>query len=555
MLSIIVRFCLDNKLIVGLFLLGFTLWGVIHAPFDLGFNFLPKDPVAVDAIPNLGENQQIVFTEWPGRSPQDIEDQITYPLTTALLGVSGVKEVRSNSMFGFSSIYVIFEEGVDFYWSRSRLLEKLNSLPEGLLPDGVQQTLGPDATALGQIYWYTLEGRDKEGNPTGGWNLDELRSIQDYYVKYSLSSAKGVSEVASIGGYVKEYQIDVKPAAMKSYDVSLMDIMKSVKNSNLDVGARTMEINRVEYLVRGLGYIENLEDLENTVVKSYEHTPVRLQDIANITYGPAPRRGILDKGGAEAVGGVVVARHGANPMQVIENVKDKIKEVEGGLPTKELDDGTISQIEIVPFYDRAELIQETIGTLEEALSLEILITIIVVLIMVMNLRASVLISGVLPIAVLMTFIAMKYMDVTANIVALSGIAIAIGTMVDMAIVLVENIVRHLNNASADEPKLQVIYRGTTEVASAVVTAVLTTIISFIPVFTMQGAEGKLFIPLAYTKTFALIAAILVSIIIIPTLAYLFFSIKVQAIKIRRTLQGVILAGGIFVAIQYVVWAV
>jgi len=554
MLNKIIKYFLENRLITVILLLLLIGWGIIVSPFEWKTEMLPNDPVPVDAIPNLGENQQIVFTKWMGKSPQDIEDQITYPLTTSLLGIPGVKTIRSSSMFGFSSIYVIFEDDVDFYWSRTRILEKLNSLPQDLLPEGVQPSLGPDATALGQIYWYTLEGRDKEGNPTGGWNLDELRSIQDYYVKYSLSSAKGVSEVASIGGYVKEYQINVKPAAMKSYDVSLMDIMKSVKNSNLDVGARTMEINRAEYLVRGLGYIENLEDLENTVVKSYNHTPVRLQDIADITYGPAPRRGILDKGGAEAVGGVVVARHGANPMQVIENVKDKIKEVEGGLPTKELDDGTTSQIEIVPFYDRGELIQETIGTLEEALSLEILITIIVVLIMVLNLRASVLISGVLPIAVLMTFIAMKYMDVTANIVALSGIAIAIGTMVDMAIILVENIIRHLDRASPDESKLKVIYEGTTEVASAVVTAVLTTIISFIPVFTMQGAEGKLFIPLAYTKTFALIAAILVSIIIIPTLAYIFFSIKVHAKRIKRAIQGLILAGGIFIAIQYVVWA-
>jgi len=554
MLNKIIKYFLENRLITILLLVLLIAWGIIVSPFEWKTDILPNDPVPVDAIPNLGENQQIVFTKWAGRSPQDIEDQITYPLTTSLMGIPGVKTIRSSSMFGFSSIYVIFEDDVDFYWSRTRILEKLNSLPQDLLPDGVQPSLGPDATALGQIFWYTLEGRDKKGNPTGGWDLHELRSIQDYYVKYSLSSAKGVSEVASIGGHVKEYQIDIRPAAMKSYDVTLKDIMNSVKNSNLDVGARTMEINRAEYLVRGLGYIENLEDLEKTVVKSYDHTPILLDDVAQIKYGPAPRRGMLDKGGAEAVGGVVVARHGANPMKVIENVKAKIKEVEEGLPSKQLDDGTTSKIEIVPFYDRTELIQETIGTLEEALSLEILITIIVVIIMVMNLRASVLISGVLPIAVLMSFIAMKYMDVTANIVALSGIAIAIGTMVDMAIILVENIIRHLDRAGPDESKLKVVYEGTTEVASAVVTAVLTTIISFIPVFTMQGAEGKLFIPLAYTKTFALIAAILVSIIIIPTLAYLFFSVKVHARKIRRVLHGIILGAGIFIAIQYIAWA-
>jgi len=554
MLNKIIRYFLENRLITIILLLLLVGWGIIVSPFNWKTGLLPNDPVPVDAIPNLGENQQIVFTKWPGRSPQDIEDQITYPLTTTLMGIPGVKTIRSSSMFGFSSIYVIFEEDVDFYWSRTRILEKLNSLPQDLLPDGVQPSLGPDATALGQIYWYTLEGRDKNGDPTGGWDLHELRSIQDYYVKYALSSAKGVSEVASVGGYVKEYQINVKPSAMKAYDVSLMDVMQAVKNSNLDVGARTLEINNAEYLVRGLGYIENLEDLEQTVVKTYGHTPIRIQDVARVQYGPASRRGMLDKSGAEAVGGVVVSRYGANPMEVIQNVKDKIREVEEGLPSKTLDDGTRSQVEIIPFYDRTELIQETIGTLEEALSLEILITIIVVIIMVMNLRASALISGVLPIAVLISFIAMKYMDVTANIVALSGIAIAIGTMVDMAIVLVENIVRHLDRSDPDEPRLQVIYRGTTEVASAVVTAVLTTIISFVPVFTMEGAEGKLFIPLAYTKTFALAAAIIVSILIIPTLAYLFFSVKIHARGIRRFINGVIIAGGLYIAIAHIPWA-
>jgi len=554
MLNKIIRYFLENRLITIILLLLLVGWGIIVSPFNWKTGMMPNDPVPVDAIPNLGENQQIVFTKWPGRSPQDIEDQITYPLTTSLMGIPGVKTIRSSSMFGFSSIYVIFEDEVDFYWSRTRILEKLNSLPQDLLPGGVQPSLGPDATALGQIYWYTLEGRDKQGNPTGGWDLHELRSIQDYYVKYALSSARGVSEVASVGGYVKEYQINVRPSAMKAYDVTLLDVMKAVRNSNLDVGARTLEINNAEYLVRGLGYIDNLEDLKTTVVKTHAHTPVRISDVAKVQYGPASRRGILDKSGAEAVGGVVVARHGSNPMEVIQNVKDKIDEVEEGLPAKTLDEGTRSQVEIIPFYDRTELIQETIGTLEEALSLEILITIIVVIIMVMNLRASVLISGVLPIAVLITFIAMKYMDVTANIVALSGIAIAIGTMVDMAIVLVENIVRHINQAGKDEPRLQVIYRGTTEVASAVVTAVLTTIISFVPVFTMQGAEGKLFIPLAFTKTFALAAAIIVSVIIIPTLAYLFFSVKIKAQQIRRAVNLLIIATGLYIAFLHIPWA-
>ena len=342
MLSTIVRFCLDNKLIVGLFLLGFTLWGVIHAPFDLGFNFLPKDPVAVDAIPNLGENQQIVFTEWPGRSPQDIEDQITYPLTTALLGVSGVKEVRSNSMFGFSSIYVIFEEGVEFYWSRSRLLEKLNSLPSDILPQGVQPTLGPDATALGQIYWFTLEGRDFEGQPTGGWSLKETRSAQDFTVKYALSAVSGVAEVASVGGFVKEYLVEADPDKLRQYDISLLDLRKAVSESNLDIGAQTLEINRAEYFIRGLGYVEYLEDIEQAVIRAHEQSPITVGDVARVSYGPASRRGALDKSGAEVAGGVVVAAYGSNPMEVIKSLKSKIEEIAPSLPSKMLADGTES---------------------------------------------------------------------------------------------------------------------------------------------------------------------------------------------------------------------
>src|SRR5690606_6523395 len=297
-------------------------------------------------------------TKWDGRSPQDIEDQITYPLTTSLLGVSGVKTIRSSSMFGFSSIYIIFEEDVEFYWSRSRILEKLNSLPSGLLPEGVSPALGPDATGLGQIFWYTLEGRDKEGNVTGGWDLQELRSIQDYYVKYALSSASGVSEVASIGGYVQEYQVDVNPELMRQYNIGLNEVVKAVKESNKDIGAQTLEINRAEYLVRGLGYVKTIADIAHAVVASEDFTALCIKDIAQVSLGPSARRGILDKEGAEVVGGVVVARYGANPMEVINYVKEKINELRAGLPSKVLSDGRTSQVTIVPFYDRTELIQE-----------------------------------------------------------------------------------------------------------------------------------------------------------------------------------------------------
>ena len=313
MLDKIIRYFLDNKLVVYILLIASIMWGLMVAPFDWNLGDLPRDPVPVDAIPDIGENQQIVFTKWSGRSPQDIEDQITYPLTTSLLGIPDVKTIRSYSMFGFSTIYVIFNEKVDFYWSRSRILEKLNSLPSGTVPNGVSPTLGPDATALGQVFWYTLEGRDKDGNPTGGWDLEELRSIQDWTVRYALQSAEGVSEVASIGGFQKEYQIDVDPMAMREHGVQLNEVFNAVRQSNLDVGARTIEVNRVEYMVRGLGFIKSLDDIEYTVVKTRENVPIYIKDIAHVTLGPALRRGVMDKEGAEAVGGVVVARYGENP--------------------------------------------------------------------------------------------------------------------------------------------------------------------------------------------------------------------------------------------------
>ncbi len=530
MLNKSIKFLIENKLVAVLLLILFVGWGTVNAPFNWDTGFLPNNPVSVDAIPDIGENQQIVFTKWNGQSPQDIEDQITYPLTTALLGIPGVKTIRSSSMFGFSSIYIIFEEEIEFYWSRSRILEKLNSLPNNLLPEGVNPSLGPDATGLGQIFWYTLEGRDEVGNVTGGWDLQELRSIQDYYVKYALSSASGVSEVASIGGYVQEYQVDVNPELMRQYNIGLHQVVKAVKESNKDIGAQTLEINQVEYLVRGLGYIKSIADIENAVVTSENFTSIKIKDIGNVTLGPATRRGILDKEGAEVVGGVVVARYGANPMEVINNVKDKIQELSTGLPSKVLSDGRTSQLTIVPFYDRTELINETLETLSEALTLEILITIFVIIIMVFNLRASILIAGLLPVAVLMVFIAMKLFNVDANIVALSGIAIAIGTMVDVGVILSENIIRHADEDQENLPINTIVYNATTEVSGAIVTAVMTTIISFIPVFTMMGAEGKLFRPLAFTKTFALIAALVIALFLIPPFAAAIF----KKVNIKKT---------------------
>ncbi len=569
----LMRFCLENRLVVTLFTMAVIFAGVLVAPFDWKIGDIERHPVPVDAIPDIGENQQIVFTQWMGRSPQDVEDQISYPLTVALLGVPGVKTIRSYSMFGFSSIYIIFKEDVEFYWSRTRVLEKLNSLPPGTLPAGVSPALGPDATALGQVYWYTLEGLDPDGNPTGGWDLDELRSIQDWQVRYSLLSADGVSEVASIGGYVKEYQVDVDPDAMRAYGVGIDQVYAAVKGANIDVGAKSIEVNRVEYFIRGIGFIKSIKDIENSVIKvGPGNVPVLVKNVANVTLGPATRRGALDKGGAPAVGGVVVARYGDNPLKVIQNVKKKIEETRAALPSKAIfndkqadretiegfalaqgfsayaPDGepnqekwkeflrgtepgdwpdwvTLSKVTAVPFYDRTGLIYETLGTLNESIVEEILVTIIVVLVMVMHLRSGMIISLMLPLAVLLTFIAMKFFKVQANIVALSGIVIAIGTIVDMGIVISENILRHLGKAEPGDSKLEIVHRASAEVGSAVVTAVLTTVVSFLPVFTMIGAEGKLFKPLAFTKSFALVASIIIALTILPMLAYTFFNKK------------------------------
>lgn len=556
MINKLIRYFLENRLVTMLLLLMIIVWGIYTAPFNWHGGIIPRDPVPVDAIPDIGDNQQIVATEWMGRSPKDIQDQITYPLTTSLLGIPGVKTIRSSSMFGMSFIYIIFEDDVEFYWSRSRILEKLNSLPPGTLPEGVQPALGPDATALGQIYWYTLEGRNPEtGKPTGGWDAEELRTIQDFYVKYSLSTAEGVSEVASAGGFVKEYQIELNPDAMYRFNVSVMDVMSAIQKSNLDIGAETVEINKVEYLIRGLGYIKDVSDIENSVITVREGIPVRISDVAFVNIGPATRRGGLDKEGMEAVGGVVIARYGSNPLEVIDNVKEKIKEMDAGMPVKTLADGTVSKVTVVPFYDRTGLIKETIGTLETSLSHEILICVIVIIVLVLNLRASVVIASMLPIAVLMTFIFMKYTGIDANIVALSGIAIAIGVMVDVGVVFVESIIRYMEmpenrNIRKGKAFVQLIYKAVSEVSGAVVTAMITTIVSFLPVFTMQAQEGKMFSPLAYTKTYALASALILGMIVLPTLAYLLFSVRIRTRWMRKVANVLLVVGGIFLLIFY-----
>ncbi len=581
MLDGVIRFFLEQKLVVALLVLLIVGWGVAVAPFDWKLGWLPRNPVPVDAIPNLGENQQIIFTDWPGRSPQDVEDQVTYPLTVSLLGVPGVKEVRSLSMFGFSTISLIFEEDVAFYWSRGRIIEKLNALPAGVLPAGVQPALGPDATALGQVFWYTLEGRDDAGRPAGGWDLHELRSVQDWHVRYGLLAAEGISEVASIGGFVREYQVDADPDAMRAYGVTLDQVIDAVGKSNIDIGARVTEVNRVEYVLRGVGFVKDVADLEDAVVTTGEnYVPIRVRDVARVGLGPAERRGALTHSGAEAVGGVVVVREGFNPLEAIGNVKARIDEISPGLPAKVVIDWsritpdgverfardrgfdahgdtdaaldqeawlawvrahpddrpdwiTVSQLHIVPFYDRTGLIHETLGTLNDAIVQQILVTVIVVIAMVLHLRSSIVISAMLPLAVLICFIFMKLFGVDSNVVALAGIAIAIGTIVDMGIIITENVLKHLKEAAPDASRLQVVYRATSEVGSAILTAIATTVISFLPVFTMTGAEGKMFAPLAYTKTFALIGSVLTALLVVPAVVHVLVAGRVASRGLRR----------------------
>ena len=594
----LIRFCLEQKLVVLLITIFVIGWGVRVAPFDWNTGPLPRDPVSVDAIPDIGEKQQIVFTEWMGRSPQDVDDQITYPLTTYLLGVPGVKTVRSYSMFGFSTIYIIFEEKTDFYWARSRVLEKLNSLPPGLMPEGVQPALGPDATALGQIFEYTLEGRDPDGKPAGGWDPQELRSAQDWYVRFALLSAEGISEVASVGGFVKEYQVDADPDAMRAWNVTIDELFAAVRASNIDVGAMTIEVNRVDYMIRGLGFIKKLSDVENAVIKVNAGVPVYVKNVATVALGPQYRRGALDKAGAEAAGGIVVVRYGHNPLAAIKSVKSKIAEIAPGMPTKAVldlkkvtgdearafaaergfesfaggeinQDGwmkwlratpraewpawvTTSQVTLVPFYDRTSLIYETLGTLNTALYEQVLITTIVIILMAMHLRSSILISAVMPLSVLTAFIAMKLFGVDANLVSLSGIAIAIGTIVDMGIVITDNIRQHLATADPAEPRLEVVYRASSEVGSAILTAILTTVVGFLPVFVMTGPEGRLFKPLAFTKMFCLLASVIVALTIIPAASEVFFTRTVRS-RTKHAVAVLVMALGLGMALAWGWW--
>jgi Cu(I)/Ag(I) efflux system membrane protein CusA/SilA len=513
MLNFIIRFCVKEPWLVVLLTIGLSVAGWVS------FKSIP-----IDAIPNIGENQVIVLTPWPGRSPKDIEDQVTYPLSVSLLAVPGAESVRGKSMFGYSFVQVTFKDEIDFYWARSRVSEQLGSAASQL-PDGVVPQLGPDATGLGQVYYYTLEPPDE------GMGLAELRSMQDFVVKYELQAVEGVSEVASIGGYVRQYQIEVDPDKLRFHNVSLDKLAMSIKGSNVDVGAKTVETTGMEFIVRSKGFLGSdgdkdkaIEDIEDTVILEREGVPVRVRDVASVQLGPDFRRGALDYNGAEAVGGVVVMRYGENPRVVIDRVKAKIAAI-----TPSLQGVTIHAV-----YDRSGLIDETMATLTHALRDEIIITAIIILLFLMHIRSSFVVAICLPAAVLMSFIAMRFVGVGANIMSLAGIAIAIGTMVDMGIIVSENVYQHLSDweKGQDESKgkkvrNEVVYDATVEVAPAVVTAVATTIVSFLPVFFLTGRDYKLFSPLAYTKTFAIAAAMVTAVTIVPALCRLMLRSNVR----------------------------
>ena len=467
----------------------------------------------VDAIPDLTENQVLVYADWAGRSPQEVEDQVTYPLTTGLQGLSGVKEVRATSMFGFSLSTIIFEDGVDTYFARTRVLERLNFL-QSSMPDGVTPQLGPDASGLGWVYQYYL-AVDPTKAENGGYDLAKLRSVQDWYIRYQLASVQGVAEVASIGGFVKQYQIELSSTKMRAANVTMMEVMTAVQNANLNVGGKTVEENGAEFVLRGIGLVTSPQDLELVTIKAMEGTPIYLKDIATVQIGGDYRRGALDLNGHEAVGGTVVMRSGENAKAVIERVKEKIAQIAPSLPPG---------ITIKSFYDRSELIDHTIDTLKHALFEEIILVTLAHIIFLWHFRSILIVTLPLPISILISFFMMKQFGITSNIMSLTGIAIAIGVLVDAAIVVTENVLRHCERAE-EEKGAELTRRETwqttlvacKQVGRPIFFAMAIIILAFVPVFALTGQEGKLFHPLAFTKTFAMIGSTLLAVTLVPVL--------------------------------------
>ena len=495
MIENIIEFSIRNRFVVILAALGITVWG-IHAVIN----------TPVDAIPDLSENQVIVFTDWMGRSPKEIEDQITYPLSVNLQGLAGVKAVRSSSEFNFSMINIIFEDNIDFYFARQRVLERL-TLAGTFLPPGVVPYMAPDATALGQIFWYTLEGE--------GQDLGRLRAIQDWYVRYQLNSVPGVAQVASAGGFPIEYQIDVDPNKLRAYNVTLGELFAAIAQSNSAVGGKVIQKGNAEYIVRGVGWIESTKDIEKTVIKAdpEKGTPICVSNLGTVSLGAEFRRSVLEKNGNEAVGAVVMMRHGENPLEVTRRIKAKIEELQPGLP---------EGVRIVPFYDRTRLIHGAIETVTDTLRDEMIIASLAILLILMHFRSAMLICMTLPLAVLVSFILMRHFGIASNIMSLSGIAISIGILVDQAIVMVENATHHLTAHFGHHHKItgdtrEIVIPACRMVGRPIFFSVIIILLSFIPVFALTGQEGKNFHPLAFTKSFAMIGVAILSITLVPAL--------------------------------------
>ncbi len=497
MIEKIIEYSARNRVIVLMFFALVIAWGgwsVYNTP--------------VDAIPDLSDNQVIVFTDYPGRSPQVVEDQVTYPLAVNLQGLPQVRAVRASSAFGFSMIYVIFEDKADIYWARTRVLERLN-YAASLLPSGVVPTLGPDGTGVGHVFWYTIEGK--------GYDLEQLRTLQDWFVRYQLNTVQGVAEVASIGGFVREYQIDVDPHKLFAYGIKVGKVMEAVKGSNKDVGGRLIEQADAEYLIRGSGYVKSKADLENIVVGAdMRGTPVYLKNLGTVQIGGAIRRGLLEMNGeGEKVGGIVVMRYGENAKEVIDRVKTKITELEKGLPPG---------VRIKVAYDRSDLISRAVDTLKENLLEESIVVSLVILVFLLHFPSALVIVLTLPISVLIAFITMKLMGVTSNIMSLGGIAIAIGVLVDAGVIMVENCYRHLSEMPPEVraiKRLEVIITSAKQVGRAIFFSLAIIVLSFVPVFMLEGQEGKLFHPLAFTKTFSMMGSAIIAITLVPVLMFFF----------------------------------
>src|SRR5450830_1151146 len=502
MLNKMIDWSARNRFLVILATLFITLAGIYA---------VVKTPL--DALPDLSDVQVIIYTEYSGQAPQVVEDQVTYPLTTAMLSVAKSKVVRGFSFFGASFVYVIFEDGTDIYWARSRVLEYLNSIA-GRMPKGVSPQLGPDATGVGWVYQYAVLSAKH--------NLAELRTIQDWYLRYQLTKAHGVAEVASVGGFVKQYQVVLDPRKLQAYGISPARITQVIRDSNRDVGGRVVEMSETEYMVRGKGYLRGIGDLEMLVLKADKGTPVLLRDVARVELTPDERRGFTELNGeGEVVGGIAIARYGENALDVIKNVKQKLTEIASGLP---------QGVTVETVYDRSDLINRAIKNLKSTLFEESIVVALVCMLFLMHVRSALVAILMLPVGVLIAFILMHGLGLNSNIMSLGGIAIAIGAMIDAAIVMIENAHKHIERAPPDAPRLQLIIDACKEVGPALFFSLLIITVSFLPVFTLEAQEGRLFTPLAYTKTFAMAGAALLSITLVPVLMLLFIRGKIMPEK-------------------------